>query len=100
MLQIEQFPSQGKSQTSQGKSQSSKLTDDHNKTAPIINVDLKPLDSEYQIDFIRYEVDENQDDNDEFLGDKLGGAGDGEVNVLIDEQRFDETSSDDNRKRE
>ena len=52
MLQIEQFPSQGKSQ-------SSKLTDDHNKTAPIINVDLKPLDSEYQIDFIRYEVDEN-----------------------------------------
>lgn len=40
MLQIDQFPSQGKSQ-------SSKLTDEHNKTAPIINVDQKHLDSEY-----------------------------------------------------
>ena len=58
------------------------------------------MENDYQLEFIRYEVDEQPEDNEEYLDDKLGAAGDGEINVLIDEQRFDKASSDDNLIRE
>jgi hypothetical protein len=58
------------------------------------------MDNDYQLEFIRYEVEDQPEDNEDYLGDKLGAAGDDEINVLIDEQRFDKASSDDNLTRE
>ena len=81
---------------SYSKSQISKHTDEHNRTAPL-NSSVK---GEYQLEFIQYEVDETGEENEDQLGDKLGSAGDGEINILIDEQRFDRASSDDNLIRE
>lgn len=54
-----------------------------NRTAPLSSLNIP---DEYQLEFIKYEVDDTQEDE---FGDKIGSAGDAEINVLIDEQRFD-----------